>query len=365
MLWLMAAAWRGRIDIMKVKLSNLKISHIASGLPHQIINISEYEKYFNEKEVKRIKKSTGVESVHVADESMCTSDYGVILAKRLMKESSLTGDDFDGIVFISQTPDYRVPATSVIMQDRLGLPQSAVAFDINYGCSGYVYGLYQAALLVSSGSCQRVLVFTGDTQLRMIHEQDRGNRMVLGDGFAVTVVERGAQTMCFNIHSDGSGYQYIFMEAGGWRLPKSAETAQPVMDKNGHPRWPEYTYMDGLEIMNFALSQVPPMVKDTLEYAGWQLDEVGTFAMHQANQLILEFLAKRIGVSLDRMPIELKHMGNTVSASVPLMLSKTHKELVARNGLSKVLICGFGVGLSWGALTTDLSDTVIYDIWEI
>lgn len=348
---------------MKVKLANVKASYIAAGLPEKTIFLTEYEKFFTEKEVKRIKKSTGVESVHIADETMCTSDYAVLLAKKLMAESGLSPGDFDGIVFISQTPDYRVPATSVILQDRLGLPRSTVAFDINYGCSGYVYGLYQAALLVSSGSCQRVLVFTGDTQIRMIHEQDRGNRMVLGDGFALTVVERGAQEMCFNIHSDGSGYQYIFMEAGGWRLPKSEETAKAVKDKHGHPRWPEYTYMDGLEVMNFALSQVPPLVKETLEYAGWRAEEVGTFAMHQANQLILEFLARRVGVSLEKVPIALKHMGNTVSASVPLMLSEKHEELAEAGRMEKVLICGFGVGLSWGAVTVDLSQTVIYDTW--
>ncbi len=350
---------------MKVTLSNLKISHIAAGLPQKVVPMSEYEVFFTEKEIKRIRKSTGVESVHMADEDKCTSDYAAMLAGRLMKETGLSGSDFDGIVLISQTPDYPVPATSVILQDRLGLPQSAVAFDINYGCSGYIYGLYQAALLISSGSCRRVLIFTGDTQIRMIHEQDRGNRMVLGDGFAVTVMEQGNQEMCFHINSDGSGYQYIFMEAGGWRRPKSAETSEPVTDHHGHPRWPEYTYMDGLEIMNFALNKVPSLVQDTLEYAGWSKEEVGTYAMHQANQLILEFLAKRIGVEMDRMPIVMKNMGNTVSASVPLMFTEKHHELKLQNALKKVLICGFGVGLSWGAATADLSDTVIHDTWEL
>ncbi len=350
---------------MKVTLSNLKISYIAAGLPKRVVPMSEYEAFFTEKEIKRIRKSTGVESVHMADEDKCTSDYAVMLTERLMKESGLSGQDFDGIVLISQTPDYPVPATSVILQDRLGLPQSSVAFDINYGCSGYIYGLYQAALLVSSGSCNRVLVFTGDTQIRMIHEQDRGNRMVLGDGFAVTVMERGNQKMYFNINSDGSGYRYIFMEAGGWRRPKSAETLEPVTDRHGHPRWPEYTYMDGLEIMNFALNKVPSLVQDTLEYAGWNKEEVGTYAMHQANQLILEFLAKRIGVEMDRMPIVMKNMGNTVSASVPLMLTEKHHELKLKNALEKVLICGFGVGLSWGAATVNISESMIYDTWEL
>lgn len=350
---------------MKIKLSNLKISHIGACLPEKRVSIMDYAESFSAREVKRIKKTTGVEAVHVSAEDMCSSDYDVAMFERLMKETGLTGADFDGIVFISQTPDYRVPGTSVILQDRLGLSKDSVAFDINYGCSGYVYGLYQASLLVSSGSCKRVLVFSGDTQLKMIHEQDRGNRMVLGDGFAVTVMEQGSDEMCFAIHSDGSGYQAIFMEAGGYRLPKSEATVEPVTMKNGLPRWPEYTYMDGMDIMNFALSEVPPLVKETLEFAGWQEDEVGLFAMHQANQMILEFLAKRIGVTMDRMPVTMKEMGNTVSASVPLMLTEKHGELKEKRAMEKVLICGFGVGLSWGAVTANLSETKIYDTWII
>ena len=350
---------------MKVILTGLHISHIATALPKRVVAMMDYGKYFTDKEINRIKKSTGVESVHVADDDMCTSDYHVLLASRLMQEMGVSGKDFDGIVLVTETPDYKIPATSVIMQDRLGLPQSAVAFDINQGCSGYVYGLYQASLLVSSGSCKRVLVFTGDTHVRMIHEQDRSNRMLAGDGFAVAVVESGNQSLCFNIHSDGSGYQYIYVEAGGWRRPKSEETAKPVKDKNGHLRWPEYTYMDGMEITNFALTRVPPLVRETLEYADWSLEEVGTFAMHQANRLILEFLAKRIGIEQERMPIAMEDMGNTVAASVPLMLCKYHQKLAASGRLEKVLIGGFGVGLSWGAVAADLSNTLIHDIWEI
>lgn len=350
---------------MKIKLANLHISHIGACLPERRVSIMDYAGSFTEKEVKRIKKTTGVEAVHVSADDMCSSDYDVAMAKRLMAETGLAGADFDGIVFISQTPDYKVPGTSVILQDRLGLPKESVAFDINYGCSGYVYGLYQASLLVSSGSCKRVLVFSGDTQLKMIHEQDRANRMVLGDGFAVTVVEQGSDEMCFAIHSDGSGCRAIFLEAGGYRMPKSESTAEPVVMKNGQTRWPEYTYMDGMEIMNFALSEVPSLVKETLELAGWQKEEVGLFAMHQANKMILEFLAKRIGTDMEHLPLTMEEMGNTVSASVPLMLTEKHRELEERNGLEKVVICGFGVGLSWGAVTANLSDTKIFDTWII
>lgn len=350
---------------MKARLSNIQISHIASGLPRKEFPITNYESIFGAEEIARLKKSTGVESIHISEDEMCASDYAVVLTERLHKETGLSPTDFDGILFVSQTPDYRIPATSVILQDRLGFPKSSVAFDLNFGCSGYIYGLYQAALLISSGSCSRVLLFTGDTKMRMIHEKDRKLRMVLGDGFAVTVIEKGSQELYFNIQSDGSGYRHIYIEAGGYRRPKSKETEQPIQDAQGNLHWPEYTYMDGLEVMNFALTEVPPLIHETLGYAGWELNDVGTFALHQANQMILSLLSNRIGVDADRIPISLRHMGNTAAASIPLMLSDKHRELSKGKRLEKTLLCGFGIGFSWGAATADLSGTEIHDIWEI
>ena len=197
---------------MKVKLKGIKISHIATCLPKKVVPISSYKDFFDEKDIKRIMESTGVESVHVADESMCSSDYYFETAKKLMAESGLKSDDFDGVIIVFQTPDYNIPTSATIMQDRLGLPKSAVAFEINYGCTGYIYGLYQASLLISSGSCKRVLVFTGDTHVRTLHEEDRANRMILGDGFAATVVEQGNDEFAFEIFSDGSGYRQIITD---------------------------------------------------------------------------------------------------------------------------------------------------------
>ena len=349
---------------MKVKLNGIKISHIATGLPKKNVPISTYEKFFTAKDIKRIMESTGVESVHVAEETMCSSDYYVEIAKFLMTEGNFKPGDFDGIVMVFQTPDYNIPTTATIMQDRLGLPKSSVAFEINYGCSGYIYGLYQASLLISSGSCKRVLVFVGDTHVRTLHEEDRANRMILGDGFAVTIVEQGEDEFAFEIFSDGSGYKQIIIEAGGFRLPKSEKTAEPVIDKNGNKHWREYTFMDGMEMMNFALSQVPPLIEDSLKFAGWEKDSVGLFALHQANELILKFLQRRIGVKKDRCPVVMKTIGNTAGSSIPLMLSIEHKNFTANN-LEQVLMCGFGVGLSLGTAAVNLSGTKIYSPLEI
>lgn len=348
---------------MKVKLSGIKISHIATCLPKNVVHMSEYEKFFSAKDIKRIMDSTGVESVHVADENLCTSDYYFETAKKLMAESNFKPEDFDGIVMVFQTPDYTIPTAATIMQDRLGLPKSAVAFEINYGCTGYIYGLYQASLLISSGSCQRVLVFTGDTHVRTLHEEDRSNRMILGDGFAVTIVERGEDEFSFEIFSDGSGYRQLIIEAGGYRMPKSEKTSVPIVDAEGNTHWLEYTFMDGMAIMNFSLKQVPPLIEDSLKFAGWEKNSVGLFALHQANGLILDFLRRRIKVEPERCPIVMKNIGNTAGSSIPLMLSIKHKDFDKKN-LERVLMCGFGVGLSLGTAAVNLSNTKIYDTWE-
>ncbi len=349
---------------MKVKLNGLKISHIATSLPKKIVYMRDYEEFFSAKDIKRIIESTGVESVHVSETDKCTSDYYVATAKKLLEASGLTTEDFDGVVAVLQTPDYILPTTATILQDRIGLPQSCVAFEINYGCTGYIYALYQAALLVSSGSCKRVLAFVGDTHVRTVHEEDRANKMILGDGFAVTVVERGTDEMTFQIMSDGSGYKHLIIEAGSFRIPKSEKTSVPFVDENGNTHWLENLYMDGMEIMNFALKRVPPLVKDSLAYVGWDKDSVGAFVFHQANELILRFLRKRIGIDVARFPIEMKNIGNTAGATIPLTLSLHYDELMKRNALEKVLLCGFGVGLALGTVTANLSNTKFYGPWE-
>lgn len=350
---------------MKVALKNIAITHIAAALPKQKISVWDYEdgEHFKREDIEKISKSTGITAVHVSDDALCASDYMVMMAERLMKENGWTGEDFDGIIFVSQTPDYLLPATSVRMQDRLGLPKTAVAFDINYGCSGFVYGIYQASLLVSSGSCRRVLLCNGDTKLRMVHEHDRTARMVLGDGFAVSVIEPGNKEMGFNLHSDGSGYRYVIYEANGFRKEHIENT---TVQRGGiaEKHWPDSYFMDGLAIMKFALANVPPLVRESLEFAGWSVDEVGTFAMHQVNQMILGFIARNLKIPMERMPLAMQETGNTGSASVPLMLSVKHKELEEKGMLAKTFMCGFGVGLSWGAVTADLSETKIYDTWE-
>lgn len=343
---------------MKVKLSGLKISHIAAGLPKKKISVFDYADIFGERKIKKIADSTGVEFLHASEENLCASDYGEILAQYLMKETGLAPQDFDGIVFISQTPDYIMPATSITLQDRLHLPITSVAFDINYGCNGYIYGLYQAGMLIATKSCRRVLIFTGDTKRRLLAEDDRSTQLIMGDGFSVTVMERGTDEICFNIYSDGSGAADGIVQAGSFRCPK-------IFDEHSDRYRLNFLHMNGVKMMDFVTSRVPDLILETLEYADLKISDIGVFALHQVNKLFLVDIAEKLNISLERLPITLQNSGNTGSASIPLMLSKEHKNLAGKNFLEKVLLCSFGVGLSWGAATANLSETKIFDTQKI
>jgi 3-oxoacyl-[acyl-carrier-protein] synthase-3 len=266
--------------------------------------------------------------------------------------------DVDGIVFVSQTPDHILPATSVCLQHRLGLPTSAPAFDIPYGCSGYIYGLFQAALLIHAGACRNVLVCAGDTISRFIHPKDRSVRMVFGDAGTATLVSRGTGTAAFTICSDGSGAEQLIIPAGGCRIPKSAATAAESVAQDGNTRSPENIFMNGAEIMNFALREVPLAIDAVLALAGWEKESVGIYGLHQANKFMVDYLAKKARLPKGSAPVGMARTGNSGPASIPQMLTAVREEFPPERR-ARAVFCGFGVGLSWGACAVELGGTVI------
>lgn len=350
---------------MYSNFSNSVVTGIATAIPKSILELSSLSPLYGNEEVKKIIASTGIERIHVAETEQCASDLCEAAATALMNKLELDASKIDGIIFVSQTPDYILPATSALLQNRLGLPTTAVAFDINYGCSGYVYGLYQASLLIASGGCERVLLCAGDISTRLVHPEDRSIRMLFGDGGSATILEKGNNTSHFILKTDGSGAEQLIIPAGGHRIPYSKETSISYEDKNGNTRTPENIYMNGMEIMSFALREIPSMIKEILKKSSWKKDDVGTFAFHQANQFMLQYLGKKMRLNKENVPIAIRNVGNTGPASIPIMLSLRHGDLSKNNQLDKVVCCGFGVGLSWAACTQDLSSTVIMDPIEV
>jgi 3-oxoacyl-[acyl-carrier-protein] synthase-3 len=237
-----------------------------------------------------------------------------------------------------------MPATSATMQSRLELSGSVATFDISGGCAGYIYGLLQAALLIASG-CRRVLLCAGDTVTRWVHPDDRNVRMLFGDGGSATLLDRGDDVAAFAVHTDGSGAETLIV---------------PGLDEQDLARRiggrPGYLHMDGAEVMNFALRVVPQVIGEVCLLRQWEDRDVGLFGLHQANDFLLRHVRRKLGVAEDAVPSAVDDAGNTGPASIPLLLSRVGTRFSAERR-RKSILCGFGVGLSWGAAAVDLSAT--------
>lgn len=340
---------------MYTKIDNIKISAISSYLPIGNLELTSLSGEYGVNEVENIIKTTGVERVRIAKKNETSSDMCFNAAKDLIEKESIDPQEIGGLVFVSQTTDYILPATSISLQDRLGLSKNTVCIDIHYGCSGYIYGLFQAALWISANACDKVLVLAGDTTSRMINPKDKSLKMVFGDCGTATLVTRGNDTVHFSIQSDGSGYDKLIIPAGGFREPLSDKTKELITDEDANSRTKEDLYMDGLAIFSFAISNVHKNINSLIEKTGWNKEEVNLYALHQANDFMVNYIRKKLKVESNKVPVNVKNYGNTGPATIPLLLCDMFPQ--RDYSLDKVILSGFGVGLSWGSITCNLNDT--------
>jgi 3-oxoacyl-[acyl-carrier-protein] synthase-3 len=317
-------------------------------------------------ELRRVVQATGITHVRAAPPSMTTADLAEDSARRLIASRSVERASIGAIVFVSQTPDYVMPATSVVLQSRLGLPTSTLAFDINGGCCGYVYGLLQAAMLVQSGVCRRVLLLAGDTTTKLLAPGDRSVRAVFGDAASATLVEhRDDSSIAFAIRSDGAGASTLLVPAGGFRTPVSPTTAIERLGEDGNARSDNHLYMDGTGVLTFATKVVPEIIDEVLEIAPWEKREVTLYMLHQANKLMIDILRRKLRVEPAAVPFVCGEIGNTGPASIPVALTVASSHLQTENRLTRAILCGFGAGLSWGAAAIDLSQTHFIPLGEL
>lgn len=343
---------------MKIQLNNIKIESCTAYLPIDKLIMRDLAHLYGANEVESIIKTTGIKEVRVSYQNETASDMCYNAARHLFECEDISPETIDGLVFVSQTPDYTLPATSIILQNRLGLPTSAVCIDIPYGCSGYIYGLYQAALWISSGSCKKVLVLAGDTTSKMINKHDKSLRMVFGDCGSATIMIKGEDSLGVSLNSDGDGYKSLIVPAGGFRTPYSPETRELVFDEEKNGRTLEDLYMDGMTIFNFAINNVHKDIDDLLNFVQWNKNDVDVFALHQANVFMLNYIAKRLKVVKDKVPENVEYYGNTGPSSIPLLLASLYSS--NENRPKHAVLSGFGVGLSWGSITCNLSSTRFY-----
>jgi 3-oxoacyl-[acyl-carrier-protein] synthase-3 len=346
-------------------VSGVRVAGIASAAPRERRTPDSSAGYIELELARKIGQSLGVETRRVASDSVCTSDLCFAAAVRLMRELQWAPGEIAGLIFVTQTPDYLLPATSHVLHRRLGLPSSCYALDINLGCSGYVYGLWVAASLMQNVK-GNVLLLVGDTISRVTSPQDQSVALLFGDAGSATALapDPGAAPMFFELGADGAGCNELIVPAGGLRNPGGPDSAVRTLREGQNIRSDRDLFMNGPEVFSFSLQRVPPLIEAVLEAAGRQMDEIDGFFFHQANRFMLEHLAKRIKIPAGKFVIALADYGNTSSASIPLAITTTgYRARIEESGL-RLLLAGFGVGFSWAAVVLDCGPAVCPELVE-
>jgi 3-oxoacyl-[acyl-carrier-protein] synthase III len=328
------------------------ISAIEYFLPQTIVSTADLSAEFPEWSVEKIDEKTGIQRRHIAAPGECSSDLAVNAAQRLFDSGACRPESIDFLLLCTQSPDYFLPTTACVIQDRLGIPTNAGALDFNLGCSGYIYGLGLAQGLISSGQAANVLLITAETYSKFIHPRDKSVRTIFGDAAAVTLL-KACQSEApligpFIYGTDGRGWENLIVPTGGMRCPRTEQTGALAEDQDGNARSSDNLYMNGAEIFTFTLSAVPQTIERILAKSGLALEEVDLFVFHQANRHMLEHLRKRMRIPEDKFVVAMSHCGNTVSSTIPIALKHAACEGRLTNQ-AKVMLVGFGVGYSWGA----------------
>ena len=331
------------------------VKAISVYLPEGVLDNAELVRQFGTWTENKIYGKTGVsERRVVGDEKV--SDLAAAAGERLFEEHGIDRGSIDFLLLCTECPDYFLPATACIVQNRLGLRKDAGALDYNLGCSGFIYGLALAKGLVLGGVARRVLLITAETITRTIHPQDKSTRTLFGDAAAATLVESSAERGIgeFVLGTDGSGAERLIIPAGAWARPSSPETRVETKNKWGNVRTLENLYMDGPEILKFSMEVAPDCMNDTLERNGTSLEALRLVVLHQASHMMLVKLRELLAIPEEKFVFNIEKYGNTVSSTIPIALYDSMRSSRLGKGDS-VLVMGFGVGLSWGGTVLHMS----------
>lgn len=323
---------------------NAYIKAISYYLPEEVVTNEDLVKNFPKWDAEKVATKTGIKERHVSATDETSGDMAIKAANKLFAEYGIESSSIDFVLLCTQSPDYHLPSTACIIQDKLGIPQTAGALDFDLGCSGYEYGLALAKGLIVGGMAKNILLLTAETYSKYIHPTDHGNRSIFGDGAAATIVSiKGKYKIGeFVFGTNGENADKLIVRTGCARQPE--KTGYLGADKGGYVNAPDFLYMDGTGIFNFTLEAVPAMVAQLLEKSGMEQNQIDEFIFHQANKFMLNTIRKVCHFDKDKFYIDLEQTGNTVSSTVPIAL----KDFVSKGGkATTIMLAGFGVGLSW------------------
>ena len=319
-----------------------EIGPIAIHLPERCETNAELLAAHPEWNLQEIEEKTGIRSRFIAAPNETASDLAVQAAEKLFAEHGVDRESIDFILLCTQTPDYPLPTTACLLQQRLGLRVSCGALDFNLGCSGFVYGLALAEGLIQSGAAKRILLITAETYSKYINADDRSLRTIFGDAAAATLVQASEtrSLSAFQFGTDGSGGDTLLVGEGGARC-----TEQAIKPRN-RKRWKSRLYMDGPSLMSFTVVAVPKLIDEILELAKLTTADIDIYLLHQATSKMLELLRTRLNLDNRQLPIRLENVGNTVSCTLPILINDLRREGQLKPDSNNILI-GFGVGWSW------------------
>ncbi|MBQ9312826.1 MAG: ketoacyl-ACP synthase III [Bacteroidales bacterium] len=339
---------------MDFQFKHKKISGILTILPHKSVTFEDEMANFNFSPAKsmKLKIAMGYKEHRLAEIGQTSVDFCIYGLQYLFDSGLLSKEDIDAILFVSQSPDYFMPASSNIIQGHFGIKQDCLCMDINQGCAGFEVGLIQSFMLLEQPSINKVILLNADVLSPKVSPKDRNSRPLTGDAAAITIVEKCEEenTIYANIKMDGTGALVLNIPAGGFRLPSSPETAIMEEDAAGNFRSKDNLVMQGDEVFNFVQREVPPMIEHLYKQSGVNREDVDWYMFHQPNKFMLNKLADKLGVPREKMPANIvENFGNASGVTVPTCISYNLGEQLCNQ---EMLLCmaGFGVGLTWSSI---------------
>ena len=330
---------------------DIGISAIAACVPPKVMKNRDLAGFLNAEELQKVIEFVGIEEKRYAEPDVCASDLCYKAALKLFEDNQVNPKEIDALIFLSQTPDYRQPATAPHLASRLGLSTGVLSFDVNLACSGYVYGLATSFAFAANPGVRKVLLLTGETMSKTISQNDKGMVPLFGDAGTATLIEQGEfGTSAFSLNSDGSKADVLKMTHGGYRNLSCGKE--------------ETLQMDGMEVFNFGIRAVPSDIRNLLKHIGKTIENVDLLIYHQANKFMTDFFSKHLKLSPEKTPYSLRRFGNTSSASVPLTIVSELHDCTKYSARESVLFSGFVSGLSWGTAWLNLSRTKISELVE-
>lgn len=344
------------------KFNNIKVSGITCVMPSTVVPTDSYKSLFGVEEVEKFMNMTGITQTRRTAPHQTASDMATTAARHLMEKKGVAKEDIKALVFGTHSPDYRRPASAFIIQKQLGLTTETAVFDISLGCSSTVYGIQVVASMMANSDIDKAILVVGDTAGKTTNPKDRASIMLIGEASIAILLEKteSAPPITSLMRSDGEGYRYLIVPGGGYRNLNASPAEEVCQD--GNTRSLHNSFMQGTSVFTFTISDVPKAIKDFWSLTNTSLDDYDCLAFHQANLLILKQIAKKLKIPAEKMPLTLSKYGNTSGASQIVTLCDAYGDKAGEN--LKVLLIGFGVGISWGVCSIEINSSDIFPIIE-